>query len=1029
MRLLFIFILSLISFGCTLDYSLVSSVDGGSSKSPTDGELSIVPFVSSTTSSPIFFTVISKDAIVLSPSELSVVNGELLNISGSGTSYIVMVTPSGPGSVRLIAEIKEHSGINGKISALRAEGVVSYNLPPAAATLLKNINVKELGSYPRYSIGKYFTKSGSDYFFVADNGVHGEELWKTDGTPHGTILVKDIVPGAEGSYISGLVEYRGKVYFGAYIDDDKGFELWVSDGTDVGTHKVKAFDAYYPSLHIFYKTNDLMFFLAHDSLSYEARLFRSDGTESGTYPLREDLAFDSVFGVMGNRLLFVADKTGVTGRELYYTEGTEDSTQILKDINIGADNGMPSGIAVLGGLSSVGNGIILFTAFDGTSTKLWKTDGTEVGTNIYDASYGFLPKAAGLGFLRSHTGRTYFWDGFSPKVDLGAHAMMEHPAPVYVNGRAFYFALTGSGLSLFSTDGLSSLSHIDLDPTTGTASYRGNIVGSDFGVFFLVNSLVDGWQLHFHEGTAASPVKLDGGGAMSPSLDAFEKLKGIAVGDKLIFAASTDSEGEELWISDGTPGGTSILKDIFPGVSSSSPSSFFRGGEYVYFYANDGDHGEELWRTDGTSAGTVLVRNINLLPAPSGADGFTVVGSEVFFSALDGTHGVELWKTDGTTSGTVLVKDAALNSRSSWPTELKNLNGMLVYIANESSSYKSVWKSDGTEAGTAVIKPGYFMDDNAFVGGLAVIGTKAYFQGYSSVVGRELFVTDGTESGTSHLLDLVAGAGSFFGAGGQIFVNQAQSRLYFANEMSSWKPWSSDGSSNLAGSVQLGNSLDYALNFFEVGNETYFTAWDPSYSLYKTDGSEAGTIRVIGSEEDNFDDATPLSAVNSKLIFTASTSTAGKELWVSDGTTVGTFLLKDIIPGPASSEITSMSKDPLGSKTFFTVDDGVHGSELWVTDGTVLGTHLLKDINLGSKSSAPSDFVKLGAYIYFAAQTELHGRELWRTDGTAEGTVMIADILPGSESSSPEKMTPFGSKLIFNAMDATSDFEVHVFEP
>ena len=65
----------------------------------------------------------------------------------------------------------------------------------------------------------------------------------------------------------------------------------------------------------------------------------------------------------------------------------------------------------------------------------------------------------------------------------------------------------------------------------------------------------------------------------------------------------------ELWQSDGTTGGTVLLKDINPGPGSSDPVTPFSAnveGE-IFFSANDGEHGVELWESDGTAAGTVLV--------------------------------------------------------------------------------------------------------------------------------------------------------------------------------------------------------------------------------------------------------------------------------------------------------------------------------------------------------------------------------------------------------------------------------------
>jgi ELWxxDGT repeat protein len=95
-----------------------------------------------------------------------------------------------------------------------------------------------------------------------------------------------------------------------------------------------------------------------------------------------------------------------------------------------------------------------------------------------------------------------------------------------------------------------------------------------------------------------------------------------------------------------------------------------------------------------------------------------------------------------------------------------------------------------------------------------------------------------------------------------------------------------------------------------------------------------------------------------RLVFGANEGSTGRELWVTDGTTAGTTLLKDINPGPGSSGRESFVA--LGDgRLVFSADDGNTGSELWVTDGTTVGTTLLKDINPGPGSSSPRDFAAL----------------------------------------------------------------------
>jgi ELWxxDGT repeat protein len=112
-------------------------------------------------------------------------------------------------------------------------------------------------------------------------------------------------------------------------------------------------------------------------------------------------------------------------------------------------------------------------------------------------------------------------------------------------------------------------------------------------------------------------------------------------------------------------------------------------------------------------------------------------------------------------------------------------------------------------------------------------------------------------------------------------------------------------------------------------------------------------------------------------LFSVNDGVHGQELWITDGTTEGTFLLKDIWPGPGSSFVREFALSLNGEHVYFTASHDSYGDELWQTDGTPEGTILLADVNPGPAPSNPSDIVEKGGFIYFAADSESYGRELF----------------------------------------------------
>lgn len=171
-----------------------------------------------------------------------------------------------------------------------------------------------------------------------------------------------------------------------------------------------------------------------------------------------------------------------------------------------------------------------------------------------------------------------------------------------------------------------------------------------------------------------------------------------------------------------------------------------------------------------------------------------------------------------------------------------------------------------------------------------------------------------------------------------------------------------------------------------------------------------------GSGESSIDNFTQL---GSKVIFTADNVINGTELWVTDGTTDGTFLLKDINPNGASSFIYYMTVTS-DNKCYFVTTTPDKGTELWVTDGTTSGTFLVKDIKSGSDYSYPSSLTAAGNKLFFSASDDTNKRRLWVTDGTEIGTIAFNSV------ENPSPVVKFNDKFVFSAFDNTDDAEIWI---
>jgi ELWxxDGT repeat protein len=268
------------------------------------------------------------------------------------------------------------------------------------------------------------------------------------------------------------------------------------------------------------------------------------------------------------------------------------------------------------------------------------------------------------------------------------------------NGRAYFYAATATNANrvLWTTDGTTA-GTVPVTDSSGTP-VTGTLVPFKGGVYVVgLNFIV--------RISPTNPSRVESVGTMSTVPTRTEGAR--ALNGAIYFLAGENTHGYELWKSDGTGAGTALVKDIYPGTvgtitNSSNPAGFSAAGNWVVFSAFDGVHGYELWRTDGTAAGTTLVKDINpgtgigyqssiTNPAPISFNGLT------YFMANDGVHGIELWRTDGTPDGTVMVADINAGAGTSSPADLTISGGKLYFTADDGgASGRELWVVDDQSA-------------------------------------------------------------------------------------------------------------------------------------------------------------------------------------------------------------------------------------------------------------------------------------------------------------------------------------------
>lgn len=723
----------------------------------------------------------------------------------------------------------------------------------AGTFLVRDLRPGTAGSAPRH-----LTAIGNVAVFFANDGLHGFEAWRSDGTAAGTSMIADATPGPApvtapltmvrlGSNaihpgFAGVWELRridptnttfqvvatlptaassplSLVTIGTravmVVPQSLGArELWVTDGTGAGTQWLGAFSG-----DDLFAAGGRVFFVGVDS-----ELWATDGTPAGTGLVADVTpavgAFSSVqiLGSLGNEIVFTGGRPN--GRLLYLSDGTAAGTRAVTPMEqapflttaefggrlwFNGTQGSTQGLFCTDGTAAgtrnvspvlaqgmLGfGGALLFGGADATvGDELWRTDGTAAGTTLVADIY------------RANTTQ----DGVS-KV-IGSHG-----------DEALLIASDGGPHTIWRSNGTAP----------GTAPLPGA-----FGVFagfaemasapsFALLALpgVGSTGVWTYRSTPPTLASLDPGSAYPGFAIGLDRP--VALEHRIVFTARDDASGNEPWITDGTPGGTTRIADIQAGTGNGTLGNYLEWRGRVWFLGETTTNGREPWSTDGTAAGTSML--LDTVPGSGGIGllDWHATDARLWFRAFSTSLGDTLWSTDGTQQGTTQFDLSALGLDGAY--YMTTVGNRLLFTSWDGSQYRAV-STDGTVAGTVLLPAQITPNRVTSVGRDRAVISVA---GLGTV---QLWITDGTLAGTSNAGSL---SGTSFGSNRTWRVTDDQLLLSRDSPLLGKELFVSDGtaagtsllfdlgplSSDPADVVRLGDRVLYSANDGEHGRELF----------------------------------------------------------------------------------------------------------------------------------------------------------------------------------------------------------------
>jgi|GEM_PF-4629582 len=866
------------------------------------------------------------------------------------------------------------------------------------------------GSTTNDSSPNHFTQlNETTVVFTSFTGNEGIELWRSDGTAEGTIIIKDICPGKSSSNPINLVKVGDQVYFLAASDLNR-ILLFRTDGTTEGTKPVTDKSGLPVQIDIienlredpsftYTVTDSQMFFIIKNSDETKSLMKINNSSDSaedlGSFP---NISF--IIGSIEENIFFWAKDSSAIWKLWKNSGKTNESTIIY-------DSKSQNEFAFLIN-SHLSNKKLYFTIsltdenYKRYSGDLFVTDGTTAGTKAISQTLTLnnLCSSSNRVFFNYEWNTIYSLDQSSneiTKINIGEQIWIESLAVYNDNTLLVIYSEKIDDEEFWKLGALNIETEEMTCFHTFESFHTGYVTSDTIPVILKYNDqwyMIDGEEnpkysfedLIFYEdflykfdletGKKEKINKLISSSASNFRI--YPKNITVTAGKIWLSSYSFNFNGHtigyEPLVSDATEKGTKLIKDLNK-ISDFTDDSFYPIYCDKHLYYNS--FATYLYRRNLSSDDleSELISSFYYLYTRNFSFYNNKISVSAYYSKTSTSGEYKLISIDNDNLEIEFIKDG-YNSLIT-PVE----NGFIFLNSTSKTYEKALYVSNGTESGTKILKKENDQYDSSYSFHRQFIsnGKNALFfyqSGTDETLNYQIWSTDGTEENTKMLFEGIP-------------------------------PYlSSNHEAMLCG--------DKYLMSIRPGPNSISSLY---YGTYISDGTADGTFEVFLCEKSENCEKVHIGCAN-KQPFIFIKEISPQKVIIKKITTDGKLgeTVREIEGADFCEDPGNINMPELDTYLFSLYTEQ-NGTELWKTDGTKSGTIMVKDISEGIQGSNPEILAIHNGNVYFNASDGTNGYELWKTDGTESGTKIVADIYSGPGSSSPDEMTVTDYGIVFSGID------------